>query len=59
MAGEAGISRDEAMGARDMRDTGEVTVRVKGSRRVYTSMLGSLATMVCIADLKSVVREES
>jgi hypothetical protein len=40
------------------RDTGEVTVRPKGSHRTYTTMLGSLATMVCIAELRSVVKEE-
>ena len=39
------------------RETGEVCVRAKGSRRVYRMMLGSLATMVCIADLKTVVRD--
>ena len=35
----------------------EVCVRAKGSHRVYRTMLGSLATMVCIADLKTVVRD--
>lgn len=39
------------------RETGEVCVRAKGSHRVYRTMLGSLATMVCIADLKTVVRD--
>jgi hypothetical protein len=41
------------------RATGEVCVRAKGSHRVYRTMLGSLATMVCIADLKTVVRDNA
>lgn len=39
------------------RETGEVVVRPKGSRTVYRSTLGSLATMVCVVDLKTVVRD--
>jgi len=39
------------------RETGEVIVRPKGSRTVYKSTLGSIATMVCVVDLKTTVRE--
>lgn len=40
------------------RETNEVRVRPLGSHREYTTTLDELATLVCVLNLKAVVREE-